>query len=98
MKNLFNIGQKVVALRDHSQKNFIKGHEYIVLDITKTCCSYGVKINSSDERTIMRCGIHGLANPTEGSYYSQENFAPIQEISDFTFEEAIELVTEKVTV
>jgi len=47
----------------------------------------------------MRCSVHGtFANPTYGSYYSQENFAPIQEISDMTFEEAIELVAEKVTV
>jgi len=95
MESLFYIGQKVVAIRNHSIGKFKKGQEFIVLDIMKDCCGYSIKIYNDTIKTRMYCPIHGKAKYTTiGAYYLQTSFAPVQEIGDMTYEDAIELVTE----
>jgi|SRR6478752_8834061 len=99
MKSLFYIGQKVVAIRNHSQNRFKKGEEFVVLDILSFCkCGGCIRIHNDCSDVKMYCVDCNTKGFTKGKFYGQECFAPIQEISEFTYEEAIELVTGKVTV
>ncbi len=102
MDSLFYIGQKVVALANYEDISvFKKGDEFTVLDIRKGCCTYEIKIfNGRYESSQLECGICGKKDfPCAGDpYFRQERFAPIREIGDMTFEEAIELVSEPITI
>lgn len=97
MESKFYIGQKVVAIKDHTDKDFLKGEEFIVLDIKKACHCCVIKISTKEYLGFMTCSNCSFEK-RYGFYYFNENmFAPIQEheISEMTFEEAIELVSEK---
>lgn len=96
MESKFYIGQKVVAIADHSQGCFKKGDTFTVLGKSKTCCSYLIRIDDDFYfgKNICFCGKKFLH---QHKFYSEKCFAPIQEISNMTYEEAIELVTEKQT-
>ena len=101
MDCLFYIGQKIIAISDYEDPTvFKKNDEFIVLDIRKGCCSYEVRIfNGRYSKSIVECGICGTkVKYNTDPYFRQERFAPIQEIGDMTFEEAIELVSELVTI
>lgn len=97
MEALFEIGQKVVANKDHSQGLFKKGQEFTILDIMSSCCKVVVKItNDINDRNCMVCTkCHKTFNSNLFYYFNQTSFSPIQEKGDMTFEEAIELVTVK---
>lgn len=80
----FYIGQKVVAIKDHSQGIFKKGDEFTVLGIGE-CCNTGlVNINIECVSNLKcECGkIH------IGSWFDSVCFAPI-ELSTTTFEDLI---------
>jgi hypothetical protein len=98
MESLFTIGQTVVAIKDHSQGDFKKGQQFTILAIKSFCCYVGVKITSPPTANCITyctdCRIeHG---GLDGFYYDQVAFAPLHEIGDMTFEDAIELVTPKI--
>lgn len=97
----FYIGQQVVAIRNHSQGYFKKGQIFEVLDIMKGCCHYAIRINDEylEENYIAECAACKSQMFRKGYiFYTQDSFAPVQEISDFTFEDAIALVTKKTEV
>lgn len=97
MEALFEIGQKVVANKDHSQGLFKKGQEFTILDVMQSCCKVVVKItNDINDRNVMECTkCHRTFNSNLFYYFNQTSFSPIQEIGDMTIEEAILLVTQK---
>ncbi len=88
----FSIGQKIVALCDHHNGYFTKGQEFVVLDLTPVCVTWGVKITEGNEPTYVVCG-HGLPWKLKGMFFDQSFFAPVQEVGEMTFEEALTLVT-----
>lgn len=91
MESLFYVGQKIVAIKDHSSGHFEKGDEFTVLDINEYCkCGCNVKIFQGELVThgCAKCNTYKQFN---GYYYAQEMFAPLQELSEFTFEEAIKM-------
>lgn len=100
MENKFFIGQKIVAVKDHSLRKFKKGDVFTVLDTKKMCCIPSVRINTNfvDNLVIRTHCTCGRSEINKHPFYSENCFAPFQEISDMTFEEAIELVTEKIFV
>lgn len=81
----FYIGQKIVAIKDHSQLIFKKGDEFTVLGISK-CCEYGVNINVRIPGKVTFCNICG--SNYNGIYFRESSFAPI-ELSITTFEDVI---------
>lgn len=94
----FRIGQKVVAIRDHSKGVFKKGDVFTVLNCRVKeclCKSLEVDIGIKSHR-YNRCLICKSDLVTSSIWWFDEaSFAPLQEKSDFTFEQAIELVTQK---
>lgn len=98
MESKFYIGQRVVAIRNHRDMYYKKGDIYVILNIKKTCCASVIKIkdNSKMDSEYVECHC-GSIFCLGGIYVDEKNFAPVQEqqISNFTFEEAIELVTVK---
>jgi hypothetical protein len=98
MEPLFYIGQAVVALKDNHQGFFKKGDEFKILDIFLPPCKckgYVVQINNFiGDFNVMCTDCHTKFISTI-VFFDQKEFAPIQEIGDMTFEEAIELVTKK---
>lgn len=95
MESKFYIGQKVVAIRNHSQSKFKKGDVFTVLDIKQGCCFVIVKITDEFYDLGMLCNCGNTIKHGYSVYYGESNFAPIQEIGNMTFEEAIEMVTIK---
>lgn len=96
MESLFYVGQQVVAIVDHPQKRYIRGQEFIVLKIVETRCkckSVCIQIFPKDGHIYVgTCTIcNGNLGEDDFMFFNQEEFAPIQEIGDMTFEEALNL-------
>lgn len=92
MKSIFYVGEKVVAVKDHSGGLFKKGQIFEILDIKEGCCEFLVKINNDHFFGRMQC-LCGKLHRLGARYFSENCFAPIQEIGNMTFEEAISIVT-----
>lgn len=98
MEPLFYVGQDVVALKTNPQGFFKKGEEFKILDIFTPPCKckgYVVQINNFLGSFNVICKDCHSIFTSNIVFFDQKDFAPIQEIGDMTFEEAIELVTEK---
>ncbi len=91
----FSIGQRIVALLDHHNGDFVKDQEFIVLDTAPVCTTWGIKIAEGNTPTCVLCQ-HGLPWILRGNFYDQSFFAPVQELGEMTFEEALALVEPKV--
>lgn len=82
----FYIGQKIVAIKDHSQGVFKKGDEFTVFNIVK-CCEYLVDIG-------LKNGIGSYCSYCNKDisqnilFFNESRFAPI-ELSTTTFEDVI---------
>lgn len=82
----FKAGDKVVAVRDHSQKDFLKGQIYTILSLG--CCSncgYETVVLSeiSYISIVQRCDQgcnHRVYNKVR--MYGARNFAPLQNNAD----------------
>lgn len=94
MESKFYIGQKIVALYNHQKKLFKKGDVFEVLQLKKMCCQYGVKIFNENFDVIMVCSNCNSKKESD-AYFAESFFAPMQEISNMTYKDEIELVTEK---
>lgn len=84
----FYIGQKIVAIKDHSQGIFKKGDEFVVLDIKKCCENTLIEIGLEwgNRNTICFC-----SKNHSGNWFADWMFAPI-ELSTTTFEDVIKQV------
>lgn len=92
MECRFSIGQKIVAVLDHHNGYFKRGQEFVVLDLAPVCTTWGVKIKEGSEPKVVVCE-HGLPWRFKGEFFNQTFFAPVQEVGDMTFEEALLLVS-----
>lgn len=98
MESKFYIGQKVIALRNSISDNTIKKDAvYTVLEIKQMCCMVCIRVTDSNENVSNFCVVHRQTFIVNGKFFDQNAFAPIEEqsISSMTYEDAIELVTEK---
>lgn len=94
----FYIGQKIVALHDHSMRMFKKGDEFIVLDIKKSDCKckdWDVHIGIHDDKISMwRCLVCKEEGKSDSSawYFHSTSFAPIIEskFKEVRFEKLLE--------
>jgi len=96
MEEYFYIGQKVVAIKDHSLGDYKIGDEFTILDMKTFCCYVGINFEKLSIPCITHCpdcNIHH--NNLDGFYYDQKNFAPLGNLSNMSFEDAIKLVTKK---
>lgn len=85
----FYIGQKIVAIKDHSQGVFKKGDEFTVLGIKKMCCENAIDIGKITHLKKHQCECNKIINNTNKIHYIHEDmFAPI-ELSSTTFEDVI---------
>ena len=88
----FYIGQKVVAIKDHSQGMFKKGDEFTILDITKRCCRSLVDIGiKSIYETAICIDCRTVVKATPNALFTESCFAPI-ELSETTFEDVIAIL------
>ncbi len=90
----FSIGQKIIAIRDHSLKDFLKDQEFVVLDIEYLCGDWIIKIHEGNTPIFIRCK-HGSDYLFNGRFYDQRSFAPLPEVGEMTFEEALGMVEPK---
>lgn len=101
MESKFYVGQKVVALSNSISNNVVvKGNVYTVLEIKRLCCFICIRVDEDVSVINNFCPDHDVNINCNGRFFNQEAFAPIQEqeISSMTYEDAIELVSEKVNV
>jgi hypothetical protein len=91
----FSIGQKVIAIRDHSEKHFLKDQEFTVFDIECICGEWLIRIFEGTGTTFTVCR-HGNTRLLKGYFYSQKSFAPVPEVGEMTFEEVMDMVEPKV--
>lgn len=92
METPFYIGQKIVAVENHPQGYFSKDEVFNVLGIKKDCCDIVVKIfDTINTHKVMRCSC-GNEVPDNYYYFKQSRFAPIQEISEITYNEVMEWI------
>jgi len=94
---MFYVGQKIVAIKDHSEFAFKKGDEFIVLDIKLTpCCKEQIldigKTKGSDYSYCVKCDnlYRDWSNVWAFKHYM---FAPLEEYSD-SMSIAMQLVQE----
>lgn len=81
----FYIGQKIVAIKDHSQGIFKKGDEFVVLGLSECCKRPLVNIIANTKKTKSECG---CGNIFLGHWFYESMFLPI-ELSNTTFEDVI---------
>jgi hypothetical protein len=76
----FYIGQKVIAIKTHSQGTFIKGVSYKVTNYIKCDCGvWWISVGGTTDRINRRCTC-GHLTPTYGlSHGDSRLLAPIQE-------------------
>lgn len=92
--NKFYIGQKIVAIKDHSQGIFKKGDEFTVLDVRDSLCkcnNYDVHIGIFDYVTLFEECSNSCFKKFRNDcfwWFCPTMFAPI-ELSTTTFEDVI---------
>jgi len=92
----FKIGQRVVAVKDHSQGEFKKGDEFIVdgFSCCENCGKQRINLLGFDSPTTIRCK-NGCDHI--GSYkrieFSKYLFAPLQSFGDHIAETIIQELT-----
>ena len=88
--NKFYIGQKIVAIKDHSQGIFKKGDEFTVLGIKSFCCYNGIDIGIRIYHNTQSCDDCGTIHykNCDVCHFDECVFAPI-ELSTTTFEDVI---------
>jgi hypothetical protein len=84
----FYVGQKVIAIQDHSRLTFKKGQMFIVLDIRFYCCSWEIFIGVNEaplpdpycmyEQKCCRCSKIELSRDIRCFFYA-DLFAPVYE-------------------
>lgn len=89
---MWYIGQRIVAIADHEQKVFKKGDEFTLLSIKYCKCSQIIlEIRVNCTNTVC----HSCRVEHESTFFHEKRFKPLQEISDFTFEDAMEFIKTK---
>jgi len=92
---MFYVGQKVVAIRDHSQKLFKKGQEFIVLNVKEPFCKCGIQqvdIGIPSPVCITIC--HDCCKEFQNNgiaWFCNTSFAPLETYRE-SYSIAIELV------
>lgn len=82
----FFVGQRVVAIREHSQGKFRKGIEYIIRGNYKPCCTNLVDIGVIGTGILSNCVCNKIfESPDETHWFDENSFAPV-ELSDLTIE------------
>lgn len=91
------IGQRIVAIQDHSKGKFKKGSEFVVHGIRDSFCKcdmYELNIGFSSDSPLINCRICNLTTQGDGiHWFSEMLFAPLEEkpeMSAYTAEELIE--------
>ncbi|HET8963745.1 MAG TPA: hypothetical protein VFM99_07605 [Chitinophagales bacterium] len=88
----FFVGQRVVAIKDHSQGVFKNGDEFVITSIFPGCCQWlvtiGIPVNL-DKTECTLCGtIHN--SPKKERYFGSSSFAPvIEEFIQMTYKQCI---------
>lgn len=94
---MFYVGQKVVAIKNHSQGRFKKGDEFIVKNIMDNfckCCDTIVDVGHSGiygDIKCNTCGAIGMASFVD--WYKSSCFAPLETYGE-TYSIAIQLIQE----
>lgn len=86
--NKFYIGQKIVAIKDHSQGIFKKGDEFTVLGVKKMCHENNIDVGFKTNLYYHECQCGKYLQNNSIHYVSQDMFATI-ELSSTTFEDVI---------
>lgn len=95
---MFYVGQKVVAIKNHSQMKFKKGDEFIVLGFIKPHCKCKPQLIDIGIYTkpgmshCDKCNTSFFDN-TATWWFSSKNFAPLEEYRE-SYSIAIQLVQE----
>lgn len=97
----FYIGQKVVAIKDHTQGYFNKGDEFVVKGIEKTCCVWVIIIGVRTGWNISICVCRkSINNPNDMGRFNVASFAPLQQQSYplMTFSKIVEKEKEEILI
>lgn len=75
----FYVGQKVVAIEDHTQGFFNKGDEFTVYSIEKNCCGYKITIGIPKRKKYSFCSFCNKEKLIIGnqSPFNARKFTPI---------------------
>lgn len=90
----FYIGQKVVAIKNHSQGLFKRDDDFVIRGLRKSgCCNiWLVDIGRKTSCGIIKCNGCGFAERSEIGWYAAKLFAPIEsKFESISFEKVIEL-------
>jgi len=93
MKNRFEVGQKIIAIKDHAEGYFKKGDAFNVLQIDKTCCVNVVRIfNAKNISGGMKC-VCGCSHKTNSYLFNENSFNLFTEMSEMSYNEALNVVS-----
>jgi len=88
----FKVGQRVVAIRDHSQGIIKKDETFPVLGINRNICCGSLTIDVGlkvvGRKRICVCG----CSRKNDNYFGASLFRPIDEISNTTYEEVMQWI------
>jgi hypothetical protein len=92
----FQIGQRVVCVKDHVNKRYVYGNEYIVFD-TRQCACGSWKINIGVTNTpgftgTYCCNCYVQFNHDDCLWANSKNFRPINPYSSDATQELIEQI------
>lgn len=96
----FYIGQKVVAIKNHSQGVFKKGDTFTVLGVSKHCCKWCIEIGIQGMGK-WECSVCNVEHPHIKEWFMHADmFSPIQEQSYplMTFSKIVEKEKEQILI
>lgn len=86
---MWYVGQKIVAIRNHSQGVFKKGDKFIINGIKRDCCTNHLLLNiDTGIRRDTECKY--CLKTDVGTWYYDNLFAPIEEVGNVTIEQILE--------
>lgn len=89
----FKVGQKIVAIKDHAEGYFKKGDIFTVLETEKTCCVNSVRIFTSKNISGGMSCYCGKVHKTNMYFFDEKRFVRFTEMSEMSYNEAIEMVS-----
>lgn len=95
----FYVGQRVVAIKDHSMGSFKKGDIKTVLGIEKLCCCWNIDVGIKFSQILWQCNTcKALKDTNQIGWINARSFAPIQEnFQSISLEKILEKETELIS-
>lgn len=100
----FFVGQKIVAIKNHSQLDFKKGDEFFIKEINIGCCigseltiDIGISYDFKKYNGFITCRYCGKKTIAKKYiFYNSNCFSPLIDLSETTYDDVMQYIEKRV--